>query len=715
MRKLLSLLWIVFISYLIGGPPPWWSPRESLNIRIVGAWTADIARAVCPISHNIVYLGVGHGIWIYNTSNPREVIKIGEISFVEGSCIREMVKKDNLLLISHSYEGFSILDISEVSQPRRLSFVSINGINDIAVEGDYLYITDGDTFFIYNISNPQMPLRISATPFYPTTYRKQNIFINENRAYLSLSWVGLLIYDISNPSRPILLGRWDVSYLEEIDGIWVKDTLCFLAMDDSLKILSVANPRNIYPIGIYRLPSEYGFQDVWVKDSFCYLPNIEELHIIKISNPRFPSFVSRCQIGGIEKVVILDSLVYGQCWHSLKIVNIKNPYQPQLIGSSDFVCGWILRGEVINNFAILTCTEGIWVIDFSDSSRPREFSKLPLFGSWLYDLAIKDSFLYTSHINCSLLVINIANLSSMRKIYSTPICWARALFIKDSFLYMAHAQMNEWTTGLSIWNISNPNYPVLLGSVENEDADAYGLFVKDDYAYVGDGSWDRGEDYGGFRIYNIGNPRFPYQVYHFIPNFISSGATNEIFIRGNTAFVCDDAGLFIFDVSIPTNPRLITYYTNFRGYDIFIEGNLAYLASGYFGIRVLDISDILNIRQVAYYRIMGYVEKVIVRGKYIFAFLDYGGFYIFEYYNPNIKEKANYKLKSDLELKGKKLSVNLEGESSKLAVIDILGRVKKRLIINKHIDLDLSSFPSGIYFIHFQKGKERLFKKIILH
>lgn len=139
------------------------SLRDSLNIRLVGAWPYDKARDVYPISHDIVYLGVGHGIWIYNTTNPQNPVKIGEIPFIEGYCISEIVRKDNFLYIVHKWEGFSILDITNPLQPQRISYVELMMIQDIYIEGNYAYIL-GDTFFIYDISNPINPVRISATP-----------------------------------------------------------------------------------------------------------------------------------------------------------------------------------------------------------------------------------------------------------------------------------------------------------------------------------------------------------------------------------------------------------------------------------------------------------------------------------------------------------------------------------------------------------------------
>ncbi|MCX7837631.1 MAG: T9SS type A sorting domain-containing protein [candidate division WOR-3 bacterium] len=712
------------------------SLRDSLNIRLIGAWPYDFPRQVYPISHSIVYLAVGHGIWIYNTTNPQNPIKIGEIPFIEGRLISEIERKDNLLYVAHLDEGFSILDITNPIQPQRIGYVELSNTQDIYIQENNAYIIATDTFFIYNVSNPRNPIRISATPIYGGYIRsRQRIFVLQNYAYLGITGIGLLIYDISNPSQPREIGRRSMSMEEIISNIWIKDTFAYISIkkgwDSSrLKIFSVSNPRNIYQIGEWRRISE-DVGGLYIRDSFAYFGYTGRarlsfgLDIINIANPRSPSLISNCSIFPTD-IIILDSLIYVSSYPGLGIINIKNPHQPVILCHYLYTPGWILGMETFNNFAFLSCFNGISVIDFSNLSNPRETTHLCLWASWCYDIAIKDTFLYTSSLKDSLLIINIANPYSISLINSIHYSYARALFIKDTFLYMAHSCLNEWTIGFSVWKITNPASPILLGYVENEDADAYGVFVKDSFAYVGDGPWDAGENYGGFRIFNIANPYSPYQVYHFVPNFIAGGATNEIFIKDTIAFVCDDAALFIFNVSNPNNPRLLTYYEEYGPSDILVIGNLAYLADGYFGIRVLDISDVYNIQQLGYYKIPGFVHTLRVMGRYILACLDHGGFYVFEYYGIDIEENQTSKKRLKLEnfkIEKRKLSLNFslpKEEDIQLEIINNLGKIERIIKLGKmkkgeySINLNLSDLSAGMYFIRLKKEKEVILKKLIL-
>ncbi|MEO0122209.1 MAG: T9SS type A sorting domain-containing protein, partial [candidate division WOR-3 bacterium] len=176
----------------------------------------------------------------------------------------------------------------------------------------------------------------------------------------------------------------------------------------------------------------------------------------------------------------------------------------------------------------------------------------------------------------------------------------------------------------------------------------------------------------------------------------------------------------------PNNPTLLTYYQEYKPSDILVtENNIAYLADGYFGIRVLDVSDIYHIQQLGYYKISGYVSTLRVRGNYILAALDHGGFYVFEYYGVPIKEDTiNIKsLKSDnfkVDIKRKKLFLAIrlsKEENLQLDIINNLGRIITTTELGKmkegmnYIYLELPHIPSGIYFIRLKKENEIIFRK----
>jgi hypothetical protein len=344
---------------------------------------------------------------------------------------------------------------------------------------------------------------------------------------------------------------------------------------------------------------------------------------------------------------------------------------------------------------------------------------------YAYDIEIKDdSLVYASSmIPDSLRVINIANPDTLRVIGSSRRRWARTMFLRDNLLYLGCQD------GFYIFNVSNPILPTLMGSVPFE-SDAYGLYVTGNYAYLGDGCYWSDGDEGGFRIFNVANPNSPYQIAHYIPPNCD-GCIKNIYVRNDTAYVCDDAyGLRIFNVANPSNPLPLTLYSNCRPVDIVIRGNLAFLADGYFGIRVLDISNIYSIRELAHYRIGGYANSIKLIGNYIHVAFSQGGYLIFEYYGPGaIEEVTTQEPQRRLSLKvfpspSKNRFViefsALKDDDATLDIMDTLGRIKKSIKLEKiqpgnyRMNLDLTGLAAGVYFIRLSQDENQVLRRIVI-
>jgi hypothetical protein len=67
---------------------------------------------------------------------------------------------------------------------------------------------------------------------------------------------------------------------------------------------------------------------------------------------------------------------------------------------------------------------------------------------------------------------------------------------------------------------------------------------------------------------------------------------NDVEVVGNYAYCAFVNGLVILDISDPASPMFISQlYLQGIGYDIDVEGNCAFIADGFFGLKVVNISN----------------------------------------------------------------------------------------------------------------------------
>lgn len=123
----------------------------------------------------------------------------------------------------------------------------------------------------------------------------------------------------------------------------------------------------------------------------------------------------------------------------------------------------------------------------------------------------------------------------------------------------------------------------VVGSVKMSDYAAVGIAMSGSIAFVVNGN--------GLQIVDVSDPEYPVII-----KSVDTGYANGVAVSGNFAFVAaQSAGLQIVDVSEPANAGIINF-VNMQGYarKIAILGNIAFVAAGTGGLQIADMTDIQN-------------------------------------------------------------------------------------------------------------------------
>ena len=165
----------------------------------------------------------------------------------------------------------------------------------------------------------------------------------------------------------------------------------------------------------------------------------------------------------------------------------------------------------------------------------------------------------------------------------------------------------SYTDGLSIVDVSDPTAPVKIGGYNlSGNSPAGAITVVNDIAYIAAGL------YGDLQIIDVSNPQAPallsvYDTYWAI----------DVTVVGNIAYVADrGGGLKIIDVSDPTSPVLLgSIWTLNAAYGVTVVGNIAYVATDLNGgLVTIDISDPTSPLLLGFYRTPHYAVDVVVEG-----------------------------------------------------------------------------------------------------
>jgi len=419
--------------------------------------------------------------------------------------------------------------------------------------------------------------------------------IQGNYAYLASSATGLRIIDISQKANPE-----EVSFVEFEDAIHslvLNQNYAYLRAGKCLEIVDITDPRNPIPHKDLQFNLQFFIYDMALYQNFIYLAiNDSLIQILDISDPACPhpagSFTT--MKGELVELFVCDEMLIVKARyfakprdrHRVSIFSLANPQSPELIAEYD---DWVMDLDIYKGFLYLTCGEaGVKILDLTEPASLTEVAgfklnnnvwNIDIFESnafisaaidsgrgvlYIYDLSspiepdlmatvefdstpreirLFDSTLYVSTPRDGIYLLNISDISNPEIVSHLN----RQANFQDIELYGDYALTVGWGKGLSIFDLTEPASPRLVRTFDAFGADK--IIIDDTVAYAG-GSH-------GVRLLDISNPLDPALINQIAVRPKTRGFDYD---NGRLYVVDADSGLYMYDVSSPENPMLLTRY-----------------------------------------------------------------------------------------------------------------------------------------------------------
>jgi hypothetical protein len=607
---------------------------QTLTIEKVGEWGKGSYGAI-DIKGNYAYCCCGSGgldiIDIRNPGQPKLVKNYHTGISTDGVQI-----VDNYAFLTSGRSEVQIVDVSNPCSPVFIGgFNTFFHMNTWCVKDNYFYAGGGFHSYllkIFDISNPLAPslqgeIGINGAP--------NGIVVKENYAYIATSdylqlyvVAGLHIIDISNPLAPKLAGIYDAGDNISIYPLDVKGDYAYLmhysylSGRTDLLITDISDPGSPTAVNLIDIDTREGYghagdTDIKLKDDFAYVAiNGQGLKVIDISNPYYPELV-----GTYDDPQILNSInITGNYAYvtqgevGLKILDISNPNSPTLAGSLDeyepggnlvvvFVSGHLAYlADYMGEFKIVVISiPSSPALVGSYTISPESGNLLDIFvsGNYAYLITGGEGFLY---------ILDISKPKSPRLVGTYDP--AEPLGMGKIYVSGNYAYISMDNRGLLIIDISNPTSPSRKGEYYIPRAFIPGIYVKGHHAFLACGQ-------EGLKIIDVSNPAAPKAVAQY-----NSSSVFEVGLKGNYAYVkgYDDYRLSVLDISLVSSPVLVgTAAFPFNSQGMFVSGDYVYMACGESGLRMIDVSTPTSPVLVGGYHTPGCINDVCAFGNFIYA------------------------------------------------------------------------------------------------
>ena len=194
------------------------------------------------------------------------------------------------------------------------------------------------------------------------------------------------------------------------------------------------------------------------------------------------------------------------------------------------------------------------------------------------DVAVAGSYAYVADMYSGLQVIDISNPQNPEIVGSVDIDALQQAYddvvLSGTYAYVATIGSQ---TALQVIDISNPRSPQIVGSVEMP-SDASAVAVSETHAYVM--TYD-----DGLQVVDISDPVSP----RIVGSIALPGSAKCVAVSDGHAYVDGIPGLNVIDISNPQSPEIVGSVDTPSTHGVAVSGTYAYVTDGESGLLVLDI------------------------------------------------------------------------------------------------------------------------------
>ena len=615
--------------------------------------------------------------------------------------IKDFVVKNGLVYLLDGNSKFKIIDLNDLAGTPSVSKLDLSGnFLGVKVWSDYAYLlSKNEGIKIVDISDP---MNLQLAGIYLPDSPVYSMDIASGRLYLA-EQLKLEIADLSDPAHPSLMSKLDTDIYEPRKIRAVDDYVYIVSskLGWAFAVVDASDPYN--PEVIYS--STETFYNFDVAMPYGYFATVDGLHIKDLSTPSSPVTVfhyhfflgyptliispdeGRVYIGDISWLLSELSLP------SLKVIDISDPYAPEVESVSKiplyedmglkngiihFASGengllvykpssskfsyagrYSSYGKATgvdfkNNFAFLSTEQGIEVVDLNQPV------KNPLIGGVksidrVNDISIVQDKFYVAGGASGLLIYQFESPTKLKLLHKIPsIGDVERILIKNKLALIKEVIFGDDIQQIKIFDIQNSSQPVLLSAIEN-DKEIKDFYFDGKYLYLG--------EFGALKIYDLNNPSHPNLLSTIDINlpktFFAVVADGKyIYISTHDSQNHSSSCVFIYEITDPKNPVLISELEFPRGCDLAIRENYLYACcSGFFivdvqnpsspqivasldninvskihltttnyafllgkkGVYLVDISDQSNLEIVDHFTVGSYLSRILWKDGYVYA------------------------------------------------------------------------------------------------
>jgi hypothetical protein len=420
---------------------------------------------------------------------------------------------------------------------------------------------------------------------YTDTGYARGVAVAGDVACVASSDLGLLTFDIHNPSSPLFLAR--LATAGSATGVVISGTTAFVADEASgLHVIDIAHPASPVLRGSY--PTLDPALGVAVDGRYAYVATrAAGLTIVDVSVPTAPALVSRlATVYRAVGVAVAGGYAFvADDRAGLTVIDVSDPAAPVLrdnIETSTAATGVAVWGNLVG---VTVGEGGLQLFDATMPAHPTALGGLRFPGS-ATSVTFHGELAYVTTTAPGLYAVQVMDPASPVLKWSRSLEQpARAVVTAGDVAYVAAdrgglvAVLIGETTDGTLYSM-----PAIIGAFASTEETHHprGMAVSGDVVCLA-------ADPYGLVTLSIANPAAP----TVLGSATTPGDAIDVAVAGDLACVADSlSGLRVFNIDDPAGPvALGGCDTPGQAVDVAIAGRVAYVADGTGGLRLISLAN----------------------------------------------------------------------------------------------------------------------------
>jgi hypothetical protein len=310
------------------------------------------------------------------------------VNYETGEYCSKFFKNNDYAYIIHNEKGMSILDLSDPTLPKKVSSSNLNSYSEARMyfNEDFCYLID-DTLKILSLTDPTSPKPVKQID----SLGGSCMYLKDDKAFVGVG-NNFYVFDISNPTEFVSLGSCTISEGDSwIENVQIKDNYAFLVgakgawwSFGEMTILDISDLSKPFVVGKYDSSYATSIIDIYTYNQnaflFCYWWDqfegwssgswIEVLDISDLANP----YRLDIELFNVEYIDHLRE-VENACFNNNYLYAIRSDYYRE-------------TGEKTNR--------ALEIYDFKDYKSLQKLASYNI-HNYVYNMSVEDDLIYLVH------------------------------------------------------------------------------------------------------------------------------------------------------------------------------------------------------------------------------------------------------------------------------------------------------------------------------